>query len=81
MSRIGAATTSPIPTKRGRYEYPTLSPVVRGVVHSGHIVGDVGFVGVRMKISIVLFWLFILFAGAYFAGQWLRAIVAGTLPL
>ncbi len=33
-----------------------------------------------MKISVILFWLFILFTVAYFAGQWLRAIVAGTLP-
>ncbi len=32
-----------------------------------------------MKLSIVLFWVFILFAVAYFAGQWLRAIVAGAL--
>ncbi len=34
-----------------------------------------------MTWGIVAFWLFILFAGVYFAGQWLRAIVEGTLPL
>ena len=33
-----------------------------------------------MTYGIILFWLFILFTVAYFAGQWLRAIVAGTLP-
>ena len=34
-----------------------------------------------MKFGIIAFWLFILFTVAYFASQWLRAIVAGTLPL
>ncbi len=34
-----------------------------------------------MSYSIVLFWVFILFAVAYFAGQWLRALVSGTIPL
>ena len=34
-----------------------------------------------MRLSIVLFWVFILFTVAYFAGQWLRALVEGTIPL
>ena len=34
-----------------------------------------------MRLSIVLFWVFILFTGAYFAGQWVRALVEGTIPL